>query len=327
EVRVDNARHPSMKLHQGSGPVQDNEYVIVDLTGSVTRSPCPYTCADRGLSQDQCRAWQSSQDASECYVRDLRIASDAFPSLDNDRTVMNTQTRQQRARMRNPQQEQAVSATPETETLPAIYDLDIRLSQRGEQSELVRKAASTLAAFTGEKNLVTEEQLNRAKCVAVFPDVTQAAAVIGGRHGDGVTTCRNDRNQWSSLGFVDLYGMSIGAQAGATGSDLVVLFLSDNAERRLRNGKIDFSADAQAVLANNSAEVNRMLNDADIISIAEPQGLFAGASLSGTVISADTDELQAFYRENASFDRTITTYSFPNLPLIVHDKVQLQPAG
>lgn len=72
------AQHPTMKEHQGSGDLQRGEYEIIDLSGSVTRSFCPYTCADRGLAPANCKAWKSIQDPDKCYVRDTRLPSNAF---------------------------------------------------------------------------------------------------------------------------------------------------------------------------------------------------------------------------------------------------------
>lgn len=79
--RLANARHPSMKLHVGDGDLQRGEYEIIDMSGGVTRSPCPYTCQDRGLSSKNCRAWQSQLDRRMCYVQDSRIPSQAIPRM------------------------------------------------------------------------------------------------------------------------------------------------------------------------------------------------------------------------------------------------------
>jgi len=83
EQRLQNAAHPTMKLHGNTGAIADDEYIIMDMVGSVTRSACPYTCEDRGLAKQNCRAFQAAKDKSQCYVQDTRIKSNAFSSSVN----------------------------------------------------------------------------------------------------------------------------------------------------------------------------------------------------------------------------------------------------
>ena len=75
------ARHPLMVRHVGDGDVKAGEYEIMDLTGGVTRSLCPYGCKDRGLSSANCRAWRSNIDAKYCYVQDTRVRSGAISGM------------------------------------------------------------------------------------------------------------------------------------------------------------------------------------------------------------------------------------------------------
>jgi hypothetical protein len=60
------------------GDLQKGEYIVISPNGSITRSVCPYVCADRELPEEFCKAWQSISDPSKCYLKDTRIASDAI---------------------------------------------------------------------------------------------------------------------------------------------------------------------------------------------------------------------------------------------------------
>lgn len=80
EERQANAKHVSRTLYKGNGEnVGRDQYIIVDLTGSTTRSGCPYGCEDRNLPKEHCKTWTSKQDASQCYVQDTRLKSSAMP--------------------------------------------------------------------------------------------------------------------------------------------------------------------------------------------------------------------------------------------------------
>ena len=74
--RFDHA-HGSVEREDRDGVIEPDEYRKVSENGAVTRRPCPYTCEDRGIPQEKCRAWPSHYEG-ECYVQDLRIASNVF---------------------------------------------------------------------------------------------------------------------------------------------------------------------------------------------------------------------------------------------------------
>lgn len=72
------AKHPTMREDK-DGDLQPGEYTVIDTKGGTTRAHCPYTCTDRGLPAEHCKAWQSASDKSLCYLQDTRIASAAVP--------------------------------------------------------------------------------------------------------------------------------------------------------------------------------------------------------------------------------------------------------
>src|SRR5690606_1275278 len=126
-----------------------------------------------------------------------------------------------------------------------------------------------------------------------------------------------------ALGFLDLFGGSIGAQLGAKATDLIVLFKSDDARSRLESGRMTLGADASVAFGSSDSSANVGTNRADVEVYSSSRGLFAGASFDGVVIAADEDELKEFYKENAAYRRIITTYNAPNHPLVVRDFIKL----
>src|SRR5712692_10224019 len=61
---------------------------------------------------------------------------------------------------------------------------------------------------------IPDEYWNRARCIAVIPDLKKAAFFIGGEYGKGVMSCRAG-DQWSAPLFMQLAKGSLGFQAGA----------------------------------------------------------------------------------------------------------------
>lgn len=221
-------------------------------------------------------------------------------------------------------------ATPqvnEKPTDPAARGMLVReqvSASAGELTQLVADATVTLAAFrngAGDKPKISDELMKESECVAVFPSVTKAAVLVGGRHGDGVVTCRSEKSDWSQIAFLDLVGASFGAQLGVERSDLVVLFRSKKARSALEKGRVVFGADATIAFGDSDKSADTSTGKPDMLAFSDAKGGFAGASLTGTYLKADADELQAYYREPISLTRTITTYIIPDEPVAMRNFV------
>ncbi|MCB0320974.1 MAG: lipid-binding SYLF domain-containing protein, partial [Bdellovibrionales bacterium] len=170
---------------------------------------------------------------------------------------------------------------------------------QGEITDVVINARKTFQKFTtGDKPLIPESALHGAQCAIVFPEVTRVAVVVGGQHGDGVATCRGADDKWSGIGFVDLRGASIGAQLGVKSSSVVVLLNNQNAAEQLKKGKMRFAADVSYAFNNQGAE-KEMATDktTDVKVYSDTGGAFASASLKGSYIVADDEEIQKFYKD------------------------------
>ena len=75
---------------------------------------------------------------------------------------------------------------------------------------------------------IPNELLAHAKAIAVFPEVIKAAFFIGGEGGRGVVS-RRTRDGWSDPVFFRAGGGSFGPQFGASATDIVLLFMNDEA--------------------------------------------------------------------------------------------------
>ncbi|HEX8792411.1 MAG TPA: lipid-binding SYLF domain-containing protein [Polyangiaceae bacterium] len=152
-----------------------------------------------------------------------------------------------------------------------------------------------------EMNQIPSRHRERARCVVVVPSLVRAGLVIGGRHGDGVASCRS-KNGWSAPVFVSITGGSAGFQIGVESSDLVMLVMSDRGMSKLFRASFALGADAsaaagpvgQAAQAGTDATIT-----AEILTYARSRGLFAGAELSGAVVKQDGEALRALYGSSA----------------------------
>jgi SH3 domain-containing YSC84-like protein 1 len=146
---------------------------------------------------------------------------------------------------------------------------------------------------------VPGDVLDRAECVAVFPEVLKAGFVFGARGGRGVASCRT-KSGWSAPAFFNLKGGSFGLQIGAQSTDFVLLFMNEKGLNRLMGDKFEIGGDASAAAGPVGRQAGASTNirlDAEILSYSRSRGLFAGLELKGVVITLDDSDMQAVYGE------------------------------
>jgi SH3 domain-containing YSC84-like protein 1 len=144
---------------------------------------------------------------------------------------------------------------------------------------------------------IPQDLLNKAKAIAVFPDVIKAAFIIGGNGGKGLIS-RRLATGWSAPAMFKLGGGSIGFQIGGSSTDVVMLFMTDDSLKNLLEDKFEIGASA-SVAAGPVGRTAHASTDAQlqaaILSYSRSKGLFAGVALTGAVISPDNDANMALY--------------------------------
>lgn len=164
-----------------------------------------------------------------------------------------------------------------------------------EQSQKAAKVFHEI--MSAPDHAIPKQILDDAECVAVFPEVIQAAFGLGGRGGRGVASCRTPRG-WSAPAYFNLGGGSIGWQIGVDVTDYVMLFMTDEGLNSLLSSKVTLGAGASVAAGpvGREAEVatDAKLN-AQILSYSRSKGLFAGLALKGTVIELNEDDMRDAY--------------------------------
>lgn len=138
-----------------------------------------------------------------------------------------------------------------------------------------------------------------ARCIAVLPNVLTGALGVGAAHGDGLASCKLQNGKWSQLAAISLREGSIGLQAGAKKTDLVLFFQTPESETALKNGKISFGAEASAVAGKYEKSFDTA--KAGVVVYSHTKGVFAGASINGSRIGKDTDELVSYYGKTVNY--------------------------
>jgi lipid-binding SYLF domain-containing protein len=147
----------------------------------------------------------------------------------------------------------------------------------------------------------------------VVPGMKKAGFIIGAKFGAGFAACRhNGEVGWSAPAGIRVEGGSVGFQIGASETDVVLVVMNDGGMRHLLSDKFTVGADAHAAAGpigrETSAETDAMMN-AEILTYSRSRGLFAGISLEGATVHADSEANKELYGRDAT-NREVLTGDF-----------------
>ena len=187
--------------------------------------------------------------------------------------------------------------------LALLVTLTAVASDREDDVNRTHKAAQVFQEIMSTPDQgIPSDLLKSAKCIAIIPGDVKFAFVFGGNYGRGLATCRTGHG-WSAPMFVAIEGGSVGYQIGGSSTDIVMLFMNDHALQSLLSDKFKLGADASVAagpVGRRAAAGTDLKLSAEILSYSRAKGVFAGASLDGTVVQADKSGDKAMYGENVN---------------------------
>lgn len=200
----------------------------------------------------------------------------------------------------------AFSFTTSSSAFGASVELDARARRA---AEVFRELRST------PDREVPTDLIQRSRCVAVIPNVVQAAWFVGGHYGKGLLSCRSARGEWSPPVHVLMSGGSLGFQFGASSTDVVLFFMSERGVRSLLSSKVKLSGNAGVAAGpvGRKAEAATDLKlGAEIYSYARSRGLFAGVAIEGAYVGVDEGDTREYYGKRYDpqtilFDREVSS--------------------
>ena len=149
---------------------------------------------------------------------------------------------------------------------------------------------------------IPHDLLQKAKAVAIFPDMVKAGFLVGGQYGTGVVMARRDDGSWGPPAFFTMGGASFGLQIGAQAADVVLVIMKQRGLEGLLTNKIRFGADVGVAVGpvgrRGEASISAASGYADAYSYSRTKGLFAGLSLEGGGIEFEAQTTSAFYGKN-----------------------------
>lgn len=203
-----------------------------------------------------------------------------------------------------------------------------RAADTNHYGERAQKAATVLNEMMGiPEDRIPDDLMERAKAIAVFPDVVKGAFGIGGRYGKGLVSQRMANGRWSPPAYVEIGGGSLGFQIGVSSTDLVLVFTNDEGVRSLLKGKVTLGADASVAAGpvgrHASAATDVKLNSA-IYSYSRAKGLFAGVALDGAAVTMDDSANRKVYGQSVTGEDILLEHGVRSNPTVMPFMTALQ---
>lgn len=196
----------------------------------------------------------------------------------------------------------------------------LNADKQTEAEALVAKARWTVESFKRREEQSTElfkANLEKAKGVVIFPNVTKGAFFVGAEGGSGVLLMRNDDGSWGYPAFYTLGGGSLGLQLGGQSSEVVLVLRSKKAVNAVIAHQGKLGGDVQVTIGDlgTGLEASTTTNlGADIVGFAHAQGVYMGFSLEGAVIGRRSDLNAAYYGvERATPEEIVKQHKHWNL--------------
>jgi lipid-binding SYLF domain-containing protein len=182
-----------------------------------------------------------------------------------------------------------------------------------EQQRLVEEATLTFERFLEQPGVgawyLTEAR--NAKAVLIVPRFLEGALVVGAAGGKGVLLARDFvKGGWSPPAFYTLSIASLGLQAGAQSSEVVLIIQTfSGLERFYGMGTARLGLDAGFTVGPFGQGGTTAL---DIVSFSWSKGLYVGMSLAGMAVTAAGGDNGAYYGSRVKPEDILSNGSVTN---------------
>ena len=148
-------------------------------------------------------------------------------------------------------------------------------SSSEDKQALITEAATRMQQMRAEDPEVGE-LVKRGYGYSLFPKVGKGGLVVGGAYGRGVVY-----EQGRHIGYSDLTQGSVGLQAGGQTFSELLVFENKSALDQFKEGKLNFAADASAVVLKSGVATNATFVNGVAVMVSPIGGAMLEAAIGG----------------------------------------------
>ena len=165
-------------------------------------------------------------------------------------------------------------------------------SAQEDAQTLVAQAVKTVEAFTADEHMQDfRDHFKQARAVLIVPRSIKAGFIFGVSGGTGLMMARNEAGGWNGPAFYDVGGGSVGLQAGAQVSEIIILIMTDKGLESMLDTKFKFGGTAGVTIGVGAGAGKAV----DIIGYARTKGAFGGLSLDGGAVEPRPELSSGFH--------------------------------
>lgn len=188
---------------------------------------------------------------------------------------------------------------------------------QAEEQALVDRATLTLQEMMGPADNTGDARalLRNAKAVLICPRIFRAGFIIGGEFGECVLSARDGGGSWSSPAFYNLVGGSVGFQAGLQDAQVISLIMTQKGLNAILDSQVKFGAEAGLAFATLGRSIQGATTaavGADVVTIGRSRGLFAGVTLDGALLSANSAAMRAYFGREVAARQVVVAMEVHN---------------
>ena len=202
----------------------------------------------------------------------------------------------------------AAFAAPLLTALPARAD--------AKRQSLVDSCLESARKVLGGKDFPdAAKQMPTARGVLIMPELVQGGFFLGAAGGRGALMARNGARDWSPPAFYGMGSGSLGLQIGAKVSEIVFIIRTEKGLNAILDHKFKFGAEAGVTMVAVGIGLegaSTTAGGADIVAFGNSAGLFAGVSLEGSYLDADSDWNALYYGQGATTKAIVLDRRFSN---------------
>ena len=154
---------------------------------------------------------------------------------------------------------------------------------------------------------IPETVLGHAHCVIVIPSEKKAAFGVGAQYRPGRQHLPH-RPRLERPRLCTPRRASFGFQIGGQATDLVLLGMNQKSVQDMLHSKVKLGANASAAagpVGRDAQAATDVMMNAEFLTYSRAKGLFAGLDLSGDVLDANGDDMQAEYGADVHNDAVL----------------------
>jgi lipid-binding SYLF domain-containing protein len=156
--------------------------------------------------------------------------------------------------------------------------------------------------------------LSRAEGIVIYPRLVNVGLGWGAMFGDGIVL-RKDRltQEWYGPAFIELKTASVGLQIGIQEVSLVLVLMDNKGLAVFKSTDFEIGADLRIAPGplGDSLQASVDLNDS-IYAYSYSKGIYAGFTLTGSMIHADTRANKKFYGESITCENILNNKKVNN---------------